>query len=80
MDRRGRRALMPPTPKAAEEAITLDAETPAELGFSRQSHFATYKPDDDPELDEAKNPPDGPHVVQELGKPKEGPAKAFGAS
>jgi hypothetical protein len=72
---------MPPTPKAAEaEALLVDAETPEELGLSKQAHFSTYKPDDDPELKEEKNPPDGSHVVQALGKPSEGPAKAFGAS
>jgi hypothetical protein len=72
---------MPPTPKAEKAAEAETTATPPEaLGLSRQAHFASYKPDDDPELAEEKNPPDGPHVVQELGKPSEGPATAFGAS
>jgi hypothetical protein len=73
---------MPPTPKAEKtaeaEAITVDMETPPELEFSRQAQFSTYKADEEAnKLAEEQNPPDGPHVVQELGRAAEGPVRSF---
>ena len=65
---------MPATPKATDTAVEADLATPDE-SLSSQAHFSTYAEDDDPELAD-KNPPDGPHVVQTLGKPSEGPVTA----
>ena len=68
---------MPPTPKA--EPLVELPEPPEEAGLSNQAQFSTYSEDDDPTIDKDANPPDGPHVKQEKGKPSEGKAKAFGA-
>jgi hypothetical protein len=63
---------MPPAGRTKQEQAAVELPPPPEeLGLSRQSQFSTYKADDDPELAEEKNPPDGPHVVQELGKASE---------
>ena len=70
---------MPPTPRAttseSEQTLAIPAE---ETKLSKQAQFSSYKPD--PDVDDDQNPPDGPHVIQELGKPSEGAVKAFGES
>jgi hypothetical protein len=68
---------MPPAPKK-EEAQAGEAQAPEELGLSRQAQFSTYKEDAEANAEAAdRNPPDGPHIVQELGKASEGPVRLF---
>jgi hypothetical protein len=65
---------MAPTTKSGDESELV--APPEETKLSRQSQFATKKPD--PDVEETY-PPDGPHVIEELGKPKEGKIKAVDA-
>jgi len=68
--------------KASDESAQADAvkESLEQAALSPQAQFSTYSNDDDEAIDKDKNPPDGPHVKQERGKPSEGPVKAFGES
>jgi hypothetical protein len=71
---------MPATPKAADAAEAQAKAAIEQAQLSGQAQFSTYSKDDDPAIDKDANPPDGPHLKQERGKPREGPVKAFGAS
>jgi hypothetical protein len=54
-----------PTPDAGGRHVDESGNV-----LSTQAHFSTYAENTDvPD----NNPPDGPHVVQELGQPSEGP-------
>jgi hypothetical protein len=64
---------MPPTPKAESKTVTIPPAEPAVVHtettpqLSSDAGQSTYSPDDDPAAAAEKNPPDGPHVKQELG-------------
>jgi len=68
----------PDTLEAPEaEPMSEDELTPEEAyELSRQAHFSTYS--EAPAPKDAANPPDGPSVLQELGKPTEGAVTRFG--